>query len=525
MKRSVVGILLFFVVTVSSLWAQSVGEIEIIFDASRSMNKAMGSSTRLAEAKTALTRLADQINPEARVGLRIFGSTPVYGNIQQACLDSKLVLPIQPYNKQQMLDEVAQLQAYGQTPIGHSLFQAVQDFTGGADVPKTIILISDGEESCGQDPLAVVQDLKAKGVNVIVHTIGFDVDAAARAQLERIAQLTGGVYADARNATELEQRLAEAGEKAKLLVPQKSYGANILSPSLGTTIVSSSTPLFAQLIDGKEENVGAFYAGQEVVFAFPDAKPYLVKSFSLPIFEENGINVARLQLFGSLEGPDREFFPIGKVEVQNKVFFDNVYQEFAFDPPMPARFLKVVVGPAHDGSSRNYQAEWKVKGQPLSEEELANLLAERGKPRMDLMEPGNGGELVASENPGFAVAFDGAYDGLGNYESFRFPTEGIVGFGGRTAVIEKVAFAISEKADTNIKTIEFFVSKNAPTGPYEPAGTFQTMNMAFAGSPFQEFQFDPPPLRAKFLKIRLVDAFNESYGFLYEIKLIGYLED
>ena len=76
----------------------------------------------------------------------------------------------------------------GQTPIAYSLQQAAQDFGAPSDEERAMILVSDGIETCGGDPLATVRDLTAKGFKVKVHTIGFDVDAAARAQLEAISE-------------------------------------------------------------------------------------------------------------------------------------------------------------------------------------------------------------------------------------------------------------------------------------------------------------------------------------------------
>ena len=70
--------------------------------------------------------------------------------------------------------------------------QAAQDFGAPSDEERALILVSDGIETCGGDPLATVRDLAAKGFKVKVHTIGFNVDAAARAQLEAISSATGG---------------------------------------------------------------------------------------------------------------------------------------------------------------------------------------------------------------------------------------------------------------------------------------------------------------------------------------------
>ena len=82
-------------------------------------------------------------------------------------------------------------------------------------------------ETCGADPLATVRDLLARGIKVKIHTIGFDVDAAARAQLEGISQATGGEYHDARNAAALADSLRQLTQRALLIKRDSAYGQEI----------------------------------------------------------------------------------------------------------------------------------------------------------------------------------------------------------------------------------------------------------------------------------------------------------
>ena len=293
----------FYFCAIPEIPAQEFGEIEIIFDASRSMNEASGTTTKLDAAKQALSTVANQITAGSRVGLRVFGKNPVQGNIRQVCQDSELVIPIQPYQRETMVSSVLGLRAFGQTPIGYSLELAARDFSASGDVKKTIILISDGEESCGKDPIAVVRELQAQGFNVVVHTIGFAVDQQARGQLQKISELTGGIYADAKDAGELTEQLTMIGEKALLLKPGKRVGQNLLAASAGTRIVYSSSNEFAKLIDGQEVKTDALFDTQEVVFSFKENQAILFEKFAIPIFEQGNYNAGTIHLWGSLESP------------------------------------------------------------------------------------------------------------------------------------------------------------------------------------------------------------------------------
>jgi len=68
---------------------------------------------------------------------------------------------------------------------------------------STVVLISDGIESCGGDPCAAVKAAKASGVNFILHTVGFGLSKQESAQLRCMAKAGGGEYFQANNAKEL----------------------------------------------------------------------------------------------------------------------------------------------------------------------------------------------------------------------------------------------------------------------------------------------------------------------------------
>ena len=67
-----------------------------------------------------------------------------------------------------------------------------------------MILVTDGIETCGGDPVAAARALKESGIAVTVDVVGFDVaNSAEQAALRRVAEATDGEYADAQSAAEL----------------------------------------------------------------------------------------------------------------------------------------------------------------------------------------------------------------------------------------------------------------------------------------------------------------------------------
>ena len=62
---------------------------------------------------------------------------------------------------------------------------------------RIVVLVSDGKETCEGDPCVTARALAAADTKLVVHTIGFGVDAAARRQLQCIAGMARGTYSDA----------------------------------------------------------------------------------------------------------------------------------------------------------------------------------------------------------------------------------------------------------------------------------------------------------------------------------------
>ncbi len=204
----------------------AAGRTEFIIDISGSMNKMLGSQKRIEAARTALAAALAGIPDGSVVALRLYGHRTSPRDKAASCKDTELVIPFGPVNKAQMQSIVDGAMPLGETPIAYSLEQAANDFgTMGSDDQASIVLISDGEESCGGDPVAVAKALLAKGFKVKINTIGIDVSPLARAQLEGVSAATGGQYRDARDAASLTSSLQQLTQDALLVKKdQTTYG-------------------------------------------------------------------------------------------------------------------------------------------------------------------------------------------------------------------------------------------------------------------------------------------------------------
>ena len=175
--------------------------VEIIMDASNSMWGQIAGEAKITIARKVLTQTIKGLPDSMNVGLRVYGHR--YGlNEAQACTDTELMVPIGPIAKAQLIDTVNKIQLKGKTPLVISVLEAIKDF---AKIPNgSIILVTDGIESCNGDIKSIAPAIKAAGLELEVNIVGFDIkEAAARRELESIAKSTDGRYIDARNAGEL----------------------------------------------------------------------------------------------------------------------------------------------------------------------------------------------------------------------------------------------------------------------------------------------------------------------------------
>jgi len=181
--------------------------VEIIVDASRSMWGRMGGEPKMVVAKEILEDVSYWLPEDLDLALRAYGSaSPSDTN---DCADSTLLVPFGEENRDSIRHAIAGLRPLGQTPIAYALNQAAQDF-GSLQNERALVLVTDGIESCGGDPVRAARELRGQGI--MVHVIGFGLGNAAdedAASLQAVADASGGSYVTAGTAEELKQALAQ----------------------------------------------------------------------------------------------------------------------------------------------------------------------------------------------------------------------------------------------------------------------------------------------------------------------------
>ena len=189
--------------TVHADGEQAGGRMELLLDSSGSMAEpADGGVRKIDAAKTALHAVVGRVPAGVDVGMRVYGALGKAGG--NACTDSQPVVPLGSADAAQRGRLDAAIDRYspkGETPISYSLEQAANDL--GPTGRRTIVLVSDGEETCKADPCATARTLAARGVDLKIDVVGLKVDAATKQQLQCVADAGRGTYYDAGSAAEL----------------------------------------------------------------------------------------------------------------------------------------------------------------------------------------------------------------------------------------------------------------------------------------------------------------------------------
>ena len=206
--------------------------VEIVVDASRSMWGQIDGVSKMQIAKETLEDVSYWLPDDIDLALRAYGSSSA--TEQNNCADSKLLVPFGEMNRDYIRRAIAGLKPTGQTPIAYALNQAARDF-GTLDSDRIIVLVSDGIESCGGDPVQAAHALREQGITA--HLIGFGLGNAAEedtASLQAVARASGGRYVTASSAEELKVALAQTVATSFSVYKENT---EVASGSLGSTDV------------------------------------------------------------------------------------------------------------------------------------------------------------------------------------------------------------------------------------------------------------------------------------------------
>ncbi|MBI2321450.1 MAG: VWA domain-containing protein [Chloroflexi bacterium] len=177
-----------------------------VLDASGSMLERLGGRQKIDIAKEVLNDFVGSLQPTVQVGLWVYGHRR--GDRAFQCQQIELLYPISAVQPQTLRERINEVTPFGWTPIAKSIELAARDFRRLPGIVEVMVLISDGEETCGGDPVKAVREARQANADLTVHAVGLAVTPETRQQLEGIAAAGGGRYYDASDAASLAAALA-----------------------------------------------------------------------------------------------------------------------------------------------------------------------------------------------------------------------------------------------------------------------------------------------------------------------------
>lgn len=188
----------------------------LMLDASGSMNSKIGGASKLDIAKESLLNYAAHAPKPVKMGFLVYGhkgnNTP--SGKAESCSETgvELLDPIGNVAPDTFPATLARFQPTGWTPIAGALKKAQESFAGTEGKKNHIVMVSDGLETCGGDPVAVARRLHEQGFHVVIDIIGFGAGRNDVAQLRKIAEAGGGDYYDAKTRADLDNYFKQMDE-------------------------------------------------------------------------------------------------------------------------------------------------------------------------------------------------------------------------------------------------------------------------------------------------------------------------
>lgn len=209
--------------------AKASPKVELVLDVSGSMRaRDIDGQSRMTAAKQAFNEVLDAVPEQVELGIRTLGADYPGNDRKLGCKDTKQLYPVGPLDRTEAKTAVATLAPTGWTPIGPALLGAADDLQGG-DSTRRIVLITDGEDTCGPlDPCEVARDIAARGIHLVIDTLGLVPNTKIREQLTCIAEATGGTYTAVQHTDELSGRVKQLVDRAAepVVTPVATEGAD-----------------------------------------------------------------------------------------------------------------------------------------------------------------------------------------------------------------------------------------------------------------------------------------------------------
>lgn len=181
----------------------AANKVIIILDASGSMWAQIDGKPKLEIARESLRTVLQSVPADDEIGFMAYGH-----RTKGSCEDIELIVPPQAGSASAISAAADSMKFLGKTPLTAAVKQAAEALKYTED-KATVVLITDGLETCGGDPCALGKELKETGVDFRADVVGFGLTADEGKQIACLAENTGGKYIQASDEKALQEALVE----------------------------------------------------------------------------------------------------------------------------------------------------------------------------------------------------------------------------------------------------------------------------------------------------------------------------
>lgn len=192
-----------FLLLSTTTFGFAADKVIVILDASGSMWAQIDGKPKLEIARESLRTVLQSVPAEAEIGFMAYGHRE-----KGSCEDIELIVPPQAGSASAISAAADSLKFLGKTPLTAAVKQAAEALKYTED-KATVVLITDGLETCGGDPCALGKELEASGVDFTADVVGFGLTADEGKQIACLAENTGGKYIQASDEKALQDALVE----------------------------------------------------------------------------------------------------------------------------------------------------------------------------------------------------------------------------------------------------------------------------------------------------------------------------
>ncbi len=114
-----------------------------------------------------------------------------------------------PGDRGRLINEIGSIETTDRTPLAGAITSLPQIIgqSSDPDKPINVILLSDGQDSCGGDPCAAARSLKRRFPNVYISVISISTSSAA---VRCVADETDGNFLESQDAGDISSLLRQA---------------------------------------------------------------------------------------------------------------------------------------------------------------------------------------------------------------------------------------------------------------------------------------------------------------------------